>query len=246
MDDAIFVTESEISREEPTLEPLSYFFGAFLGDGCAYFYPFNENNRYGVMISCMDSEIVLRAYEDVHKAINDLRRGRIYNSLTKNGTLMFEVRWYSSEFTEFVINATNNKEKIPDYIWHASKKAQLDMLAGLMDADGTVVAYERGRESRRLFYRLIFTGKKGFVRQFADLCRVIGIKPVNIRQDSRDPFCYNFYLSIKSAVENGFKFHCVRKQEKLEAYISDSYGVKGGRPSILKPSETTRSNSHSE
>ena len=236
-----FVEQSAISREDQELldafEPLSYWFGAFLGDGYTWYYPFQRSNKWGVGIECMDREIIERCLDHVNTFLFSTQDKKVRNYTLKSGTEMYQVRWHSKEFAEFMIHATNSKEKMPDYIWKASTKARLEFLRGLMDTDGTITSSTR-RDGAEL-YRLIFSGKTGFVRQFPDLCRVLKIN-VSFQQDQRY-LGYDFRLSLPDALKAGFDFYCRRKSVKLCKYWNESFGKKGGRPVGLKPSETIRS-----
>lgn len=244
--------ESAISREEPDellecqpiLERLSYFFGAWLGDGYSWYNPLRDSNKWGVGIECMDANIVLRCKDDITTILPMIIEGRIRHYNTKSGTAMTQCRWNSEDMVTLVRYMTNDKEKIPDYIWRATNEARMSMLVGLMDTDGSISVQTRNRETAQLYYRLVFSGKKGFVRQFPDLCRVLGIN-INHHQISPRDGTNNFFLSLPSAIERGFMFHCARKLTRMQEYVRTSYGKKGGRPASRKPSETTRSDEHS-
>uniref|UniRef100_A0A6M3KRE9 Putative terminase n=1 Tax=viral metagenome TaxID=1070528 RepID=A0A6M3KRE9_9ZZZZ len=227
-------SESAISREDyevSIVEPLSYFIGAWLGDGWVTYNPFTRN--YSVCVKCMDREIITKCYIDVSNHFSDLREGRIYTELTKNETKLYKVVWWSKKFVELMHYTMPGKVSFPEYIWRASKDARLNMLSGLMDTDGTIVQHADGRN-----WHCTFTGTKGFVRQFPDLCRMLGIR-INSRniekhQNPNHIDRLQFNLSIPTMIDAGFKFHCDRKQDRLNKFIEQHSTLRDYTPSPTK------------
>lgn len=232
MDELNFVEKSAISRKDQELlddlYKLSYFFGAWLGDGNSYYYPNSVSNRYGVSVDCMDADIVFKCYSIIQSVFPRLK-GKLYSRIIKSGTTMYQCKWYDENLTQFTLFYTTSKHRLPDYIWNAPKEYKLLMLMGLMDTDGTITSsFRASRDTGKQYYRLIFSGKQGFVKQFPDLCRMCGIN-TSQSTSSRDG-TIDFRLSLPDAISNGFDFYCSRKKAKLLEYLSYSYGVKGGRP----------------
>lgn len=196
-----------------SLEPLSYFFGAFLGDGSAV----TDICYHRIVIVCQDKDIVERCYFDVTYYFTDLRRARLFESTTRAGTILYGVRWNGTEFFNLVKQAVGNKEYFPNYIWNASREAKLDMLAGLMDTDGTI-----GVMRVLSTHSVYFTGGKPFVKYFPYLCESLGIKVGSIRSDDRGNrnSCFSFRLRKESLRKSGFRFYCRRKQERLDNWLN--------------------------
>jgi len=217
-----------ISREDMKwFEQLSYFFGVWLGDGHYMWQPWIHKYELGLVN--MDQEILLKAQVELEASISKMNKTHMYQETTKNERPLYRLRWNDKQLTDFVCRTTAYKMQIPSYIWQASKKSKLDFFSGLMDTDGSISMLRNG------YWFLRFSGGKGFVNQFPDLCRVIGIditsKTLEKHSNPNHADRWLFNISIKSAVDNGFTFYCNRKRARLLEYINH------------KPSETTRQTS---
>ena len=183
------------------VEPLSYFFGAILGDG----YLYEDKGRFRTGIDCSDLDIVERCYQDITNYFSDLRLGRRRSYVIPSGKLMFQVKWSDRQFYDLVYNAIGNKYCLPEYIWTASKKAKLDLLAGLMDTDGSI------NTNVRKGFQLSFSGNRPFVTEFPRLLHGLGISISSKHTQKRDIISYNF--SVVNAIHSGFQFYCNRKHQ---------------------------------
>jgi len=192
------------------LEPLSYFFGAFLGDGSAY-----AGSQGGLVVSVAtsDKDIITKCYLDITFFFSDLRKGKVSEYINPTGLHVYRVNWYGAPLHNLIINAVGYKDCLPEYIWTASKEAKLDLLAGLMDTDGGISRGSNGE------YNLYFTGGSGFISQFTALCESLDIIVGKPRKNNNQVGCYNFHVNKKSAKRAGFLFYCARKQEKWITYI---------------------------
>lgn len=236
-----------ISREdyETFWYPLAYFFGAWLGDGWACWNPYNRS--YSIGIKCMDKDITEKCFIDVTTHFKDLKDPGVYTEVTPNETVLYKVVFYNKIFTDFVQRATAFKNEMPAFIWDAPKGVQLSFLSGLMDTDGTILKQKNAKCKDGFFYRLVFSGTKGFVKQFPDLCRVIGIKLTGAQEETHSNprhaprMVYN--ISLPSALRNGFRFRAKRKQQRLDDAVSRNatrYQRASETRFGVEPSETTR------
>jgi len=196
------------------LEPLSYFFGALLGDGNLWKHK-TKNSRM-TSIACADKDIITRCYFDVLHFFHDVRKGRLYETPQSNEITYYRIVWTNYDFYDFCNLQTNGKRELPEYIWTASKEAKLAMLSGIMDTDGSI----------NNDYRLKLSGKDQFVAQSFELFHDVGINTGKLlRQESTlngkyyDSLFY-FYASTLAAIEAGFYFRCRRKQYRLEEFMT--------------------------
>jgi len=196
------------------LEPLSYVFGALLGDGCFHY----RNNRKSgeLYITSENKEISTRCYFSMRDHFGDsIRLGWPHEKITANDVLMHEVWWFNTELMWFMRNATADKSILPEYIWTAPRECKLAMLAGLMDTDGSIPTSHSS-------YMLDFWGTEKFAEQVPELFRCVGIKVGKISWDCRadkTKIGMRFHPVIKDAVEQGFYFRCRRKQYRLKQYM---------------------------
>lgn len=187
----------------------------------------------------MDQEILIKAQIELESSLEQKLKACLYEEVSPSGTRLYRLRYNSIVLTDFIIRTTAYKQTLPLYIWQASKKSKLDFLSGLMDTDGTIVVQKNEDCRAGFFYTLKFSGTKGFVKEFPDLCRTIGIKITSEKLETHDnpnhADRWIFNLSLPSAVDNGFRFYCKRKQARLNDYLEK-------RKTRYKkvPSETTR------
>lgn len=216
---------SAISREDQKefWSRLAYFFGAWLGDGWYTWNPYSRN--YSIGIKCMDHEIVSKCCSDVSGCITDLKVCR-YTETTRRGTTLYRAIWNNQKFTGFVAMTAAAKTKMPDFVWEIDKQSKLNFLSGLMDTDGTIYKQKNSKCRNGYYYQARFSGTKGFVAQFPDLCRVLDIKLIGNRvEEHLNPKHAKrliVTISIPSLIKSGFMFHCFRKQGRLEDAIERS------------------------
>lgn len=204
------------------LAPLSYFFGAWLGDG--WFHANPMTRQYNCGISTSDKEIVTRCYLRVSKFFTDLPKASFQeqNDPRANVT-MYSCRWFGKDFADLLYILTNDKQKLPEYIWKVSQEYQLEMLAGLMDTDGSIMRQKNAGTRTGYAYYMNFGGTRGFVREVPALFNAVGIKVGKITVDAGRKVGYlpftRFYIPLQSAVEHGFYFRCNRKMQRLQDYV---------------------------
>ena len=200
---------------------MSYFFGVWLGDGHYVWNPIKH--KYEIGIVSMDQEILIKAQVELESSLEQKLKACLYEEVSPAGTKLYRLRYNSIVLTDFIIRTTAYKQTLPFYIWQADKKSKLDFLSGLMDTDGTIVVQKQEDCRAGFFYTLKFSGTKGFVKEFPDLCRTIGIKITSEKLETHenpnhaDRWIFN--LSLPSAVDNGFRFYCQRKQARLNDYL---------------------------
>ena len=226
-----------ISREDLNWwNQLSYFFGVWLGDGHYIWNPIKPCYQIGFVT--MDREILIKMQVEVESSVKGLKAS-MWEETSPNGTKLYRVVYCNKNFTDFVCRATAYKQSLPFYTWSTSKESRLNLLSGLMDTDGTIVVQKEPNCRAGFFYTLKFSGTKGFVREFPDLCRLVGIRVTSEKLETHenpnhaDRWIFN--LSLPSTVDNGFKFNCKRKQARLDDYLE-----KRKTRYRKVPSETTR------
>jgi len=130
------------------------------------------------------------------------------------------IAWLDADFFELMYYATNDKGKLPDYIWEASYEARLEMLAGLMDTDGSVILIKNFVNPT---YMLSYGGVKPFVQYVPALFDRCNIRVGKVSTDRGRKAHYQPYTrfspSIGSAVKHGFYFRCSRKMERIREYV---------------------------
>lgn len=202
-------------------EKLSYFFGAWLGDGWYSWNPFTRS--YAIGIKCMDFEILSKCRTNVSSCITDLKPC-CYEEITPKGTKLYRTVWYNKDFTSFVVLATAAKTQLPDYIWNSSKNAKLELLAGLLDTDGSIIKQKSSQCRDGFFYRVTLSGTKVFMTQIPDLLRMLKInltgKYIEEHLNPRHAKRMIISISLPSLIKSGFMFYCFRKQHRLEDAIS--------------------------
>lgn len=116
---------------------LCYLIGAYLTDGYVKKEYKTENIRqFG--LNCVDEDFA----NHVELCINEIglktSRSISNNSHRLGRKPQFVVSCYSSMFAQWLYDITENKSKIPDFIFNATQECLLEFVAACIDGDGSV------------------------------------------------------------------------------------------------------------
>lgn len=224
--------ETMDNQQGNVLERIGYSVGLILGDGCLYSDPLNGD--YRVTITLQDKECLERVVRELGEASRPIKRHW--------KAAAWELTYYSKVMCQGWRELTDNKTVVPYYyaLEEASKEARLDVIAGLLDSDGSIK--QRFVKENWNYELAFYNGEFKIVDAFTGLLKLCGIRVTRVRQyttQSGRPG-YDVGIVLKDFVEGGGYFHCQRKQERLENYkqrITGRWSAEHRRPSETKPVE---------
>lgn len=215
---------------ERLIELTAYSIGAILGDGHMRFIPsYGNGSWYVTEVASMDREISLRVANEFNGAF-----GTGYKPIQKrlpNGSTLFIARASKKIIYDFFDALTNKKQGAPIEIVRGSKQMKLDFLAGIFDTDGTVKfteAWNGSRTKKNPRWQMGFSNTiPQMVEDTAAILHSLGVKVGSISTYKRSGgyrTVYAIHPNIRSFMDAGCYFYVVRKQRRLNDYLSHVLG----------------------
>lgn len=191
---------------------LAYLMGVYLGDGCLY----QAQSSLRFSMSSIDYDFVEKVIMALDKVIGkkpniwetkDMRwkthKPQYYTSCNAN-----EIGWFKE--------ATNQKEKVPEFIINASREEQIAFISGLLDSEGYVATTITHPGT-------ITIGLKAAGKWMIDLykmCQRLGVKIGKVGNEllPSGKIAHRFHFNSRSFIENGLYFNLKRKQNRLDKW----------------------------
>lgn len=189
----------------------AYVFGQLLGDGCLFAKP--SNGDYRVIFTSGDIECLLKIADVIPQG-----KLRPYTDGRKASELIF----YSKDLWSAMSNCTLMKTRVPAYLLsdESSEATKLDVIAGLIDSDGTVK--ERpvtGKPGQMVYEMAFYNNEWGIVSDFTLLLKQVGIRTSRVRPYTTQSGVtgYDVGVVLHDFAKKGV-LYCKRKRERLERY----------------------------
>lgn len=212
---------------ERLIETVAYSIGAILGDGHMRYNP--KPGCFTVEVATMDREIPLRVSSELSDAFGV--EGHLIHKRLPNNRTLYIVRTYRKIIYDFFWAITKEKLGVPVEIVRGSRQVKLDFLAGIFDTDGTVKVTESwngSRTKKNPRWQMGFSNSvPQLVGDVAAILHGIGVKvgSLNIaKQSGGHRTMYAIHPNIRSFIDAGCYFYSVRKQQRLNDYLSHVLG----------------------
>lgn len=196
----------------------AYILGVYLGDGCVSNTVTHSNlNKRAFRLNTIDEDFALATKASlidlgaVSVAIckHDVKGGRPNHAL-------------SCVVDEFGIGLqadTEQKQKIPAYVWTWTRDEKLAFVIGLMDSEGFVGA--TANPTNRRFY-MGFKSTDSWVPEFVRLLESLGIRVGKVSTEKPIKAHYRtpirFTIKMQSWINSGARFNIARKQSRVDAW----------------------------
>lgn len=205
------------NQQGNVLDNIAYSVGFLLGDGCLFANPYNGD--YRVQWATMDVECLERVKEEV------ATERPIKPIAGKNCSLL---SIYSKEVWQQWVDLTEFKKVVPAYyLQEASPEVALDVIAGMLDSDGSIKERKVKKPSKKLgtkeywVYELRFYNNEiELINGFCRLCKIAHVRTTNIREyvTQSGRIGYDVGVVLRDFAVRGGYFHCKRKQQRLDDY----------------------------
>lgn len=218
-----------------------YLLGVYLGDGCAT----KVNGYFRFRLNTIDKDFA----EATAEAIADLTgkvcpvQGPYQDERFPKSAPQYMLCCYRSKLAERLIEETDGKKKIPEWIFLDScKERRLAFIAGLMDSEG-FVAERRGYPTNRRYF-MGFKSCDLWVPEFVKLLNETGICTGDLRTEEPRKAHYKrpwvFKIKMQSWIDAGAYFRCSRKQKRVDEWASiPPYTLRSRYPAKTSPNEHT-------
>ena len=192
-------------QENETFEKMAYVIGFFLGDGGLY--KQLERNAYRVHFTKMDRECL----ETVMSVLGQ-------KTVRKHGPSL-RIEYYDRKLFEFLAFNTEFRTTVPYQYINAPEHVVKELVAGLMDSDGSVTHTESEGYDR---WQLHFTStERKLMEAMQHLLRKHGVdvgKVTTVDNPGRR-MAMHIRPNLKQFAERGFYFRNLRKMQRLNDYM---------------------------
>lgn len=195
----------------------AYVTGVYLGDGCVTTQPGRPGKVWLVFrLNSIDQDFI----DATKAALEDVTDSKV--SFTsywspKSTAANIALRCGDQELCKRLRLETNDKQKLPDWIWSASQDERLAFIIGLMDSEGYVCMSKTG----------LYIGFKSTDPWFYDFIRLLNsagieVGKVGVEKPIKAHFRIprRFTFRRKSWIDSGAKFNIMRKQRRLDDWIA--------------------------
>lgn len=223
----------------------AYILGVFMGDGCVT----NQHKvRKVFKMNTIDEDFAI-AVKTALENLNTKYKPYImtYQDKRPNRNPGYTVYCVDQELSDKLVFDTNDKTKIPEYVFNWSEDLKKYFIVGLMDSEGYVAQKKTiPKDCKRLTDRSFFMGFKvcdPWALDFAKILNSIGIKIGKIRYEKSyngTKIPIHFGIKMQSWVEKNMWFNIERKQNRVNVWKNcEPYSERTLYPS-RPSSETTR------
>lgn len=190
-----------------------YLVGVYLGDGCV-----TADKGYLVFrLNTIDEDFAAATKEVLHHHTTHTVN-ICCHPVSKSSKPNYSLRCGDPRLGQKLRDETNNKVKLPDWIWEADHDGLLAFIAGLMDSEGYVTRNAHGSA---------YMGFKSTDEWFSDFLRVLnkaGIQygKVGVEKPRKPGYRTPRRITIKlrSWVDSGAYFKIARKQSRIEEWAA--------------------------
>ncbi|NJM09626.1 MAG: hypothetical protein HC883_01610 [Bdellovibrionaceae bacterium] len=192
-------------QENETLAKMAYVIGFFLGDGGLYRQL--DRDAYRIHFTKMDIECL----EAVMHVL-----GR--KTIRKHGS-SFRIEYYGKDLYEFLAFNTEFRTVVPYQYITASEHVVKELVAGLMDSDGSVTHTESEGYDR---WQLSFTNtERKLMEAMQHFLRKSGVDAGKITTVANPGHRMVMHIrpNLKQFAERGFYFRNLRKMQRLNDYM---------------------------
>jgi len=196
---------------------LAYIIGVFLGDGS-----YDEWGCQYIQWS-IDKEFVETVRQYCQEFLGPLPQIRIVKNPTGNNRKPMYILCFGCKmFGEWLVKVTDGKRKVPDFIPKIVCEETKRFIEGYLDSEGYISRSKQHIPIRPGSFSCGFEATDAKVAcQIAELLRLFGVKVTKQKSyATKHKICYVFHINLESFYKAGFKWGIVRKQQRLEEYMS--------------------------
>lgn len=195
----------------------AYILGVYLGDGCV---TRTASKKPIFRLNTIDQDFA----EAVKDALNDISDVNVYLSchpVKKSAKPNWALGCQDAVLCQRLVNDTDSKSAIPDYVFGWAAELKLAFIVGLMDSEGFVGA-NRNHTGRR--YYMGFKSCDVWVPDFVRVLNSVGIKIGKIGVEKPRKAHYKtpmrFTVKMQSWIDSGARFNIARKQSRVDEWAA--------------------------
>jgi hypothetical protein len=199
--------------EKLVYDAFAYVFGFFLGDGSLVCK--KGTSAREVRFGKPDVECLQKVVDTIMLGFG--KKPSVWTERLKSGLDFHRVSFCSTRVFDFLAINTGHRSYVPEYYFTASKPIQKELIAGLMDSDGSVNKTESEGYPR---WQLQFTSTSE--RLVSDIRGLLSMQKVRVngvvRVDTPRKVAYHVRPNLLDFAKNCY-FCCKRKQDRVIDYM---------------------------
>lgn len=197
----------------------AYLLGVYLGDGCVR----QNHGKKQFAMNTIDLDFATATKEafemcgytsNIHGPMKDKRFSK--------SAVFYTVNSSSQEMCYAFISETDSKQKLPSWIFEASKANRIAFIAGIMDSEGFVAEQKsRTAKGNQCFY-MGYKSCDVWVSDFIRLLETTGVRIGKIGVEQPRKAGYKtptrFTIKMQSWIDSGCYFNIQRKQSRVNEW----------------------------
>lgn len=193
----------------------AYILGVYLGDGCVTKSGANDCFRLNTIDIEFATATRVAFLEYGPLTANSLSVHAVKKSSKPNCALSIR----QDDICRTLVDDTERKIKIPDYVFEWPRENQLAFITGLMDSEGFVGANSNPTNRR---YYMGFKSCDAWVPEFIELLESVGVRIGKVQTEKPLQPHYKpptrFTIKMQSWIDAGCRFNIQRKQGRVEEW----------------------------
>lgn len=220
----------------------AYVLGVYIGDGCIS-KPKNTKNKWSLQLEVIDKDFAEEFATCLERLGSKVLRYFDYEYPSRPHSFFHRVVCRNHDLIKTFLRDTDNKKKIPEYVYKWSRENQMKFIEGIMDSEGYIskrtqimtnglpsfmmgikMDYEILKQIRPIFQHLnIRTGKYTMGKCYANVQTA------------------NLSINLWSWTQSGVHFNIKRKEDRVKAYVDNqSQRLHVGRGKNAIPKDIVR------
>lgn len=200
----------------------AYILGVYIGDGCITKPKNRPNYSYTFRLDVIDKDFADKFTEE----LNALGCKSLPREWKRNEKPCYIVETRDKDLTKVLLEDTQHKKIIPDYVKKWDKENKLSFISGIMDSEGFISKRKKIMTNGLPSFQMGIKMDYKMLKQIKPIMQSVGIK-VGKYTMSPQKWCTNVQtanlsINIKSWVSANAHFNIKRKEDKVRQYINNT------------------------
>ena len=200
----------------------AYILGVYIGDGCITRPKNKPNVSYTFRLDVIDKDFAVKFKEE----LEELGCKTKFREYERNSKPCYIVETRNKDLTKKLLEETNHKKLVPEYINKWSKEEKLSFISGIMDSEGFISKRKKIMKSGLPSFQLGIKMDYEILKQIKPIMQSVGFK-IGKYTMTLKKWCTNIQtaelsINLKSWIESGAHFNIERKEDKVRQYINNT------------------------
>lgn len=200
----------------------AYVLGVYIGDGCITKPKNRPNYSYSFRLDVIDKDFA----EKFNNELLKLNCKTSFREYKRNDRPCYIVETRDKEITRVLLEDTDHKKLVPQYVQKWDTENKLAFISGVMDSEGFICKRKKTMKNGLPSFQLGIKMDFDILKQIKPIMQSVGIK-VGKYTMTLKKWCVNVQtatlsINLKSWVFSNAHFNIERKEDKVKQYISNT------------------------